>query len=251
MSKKIIAILITILILMTGVLVTGCSLDSAAGDAPVFEKSLICMSDQDFETCYVSSDSWKKGVTEIAIKGADNGISTSIYGIRKEFKKIKIDWGMAFPDMQKKDFTFNEIEVTWSDGSKTTENIGAITVADIDDYSDHAVSWTDLSDIEDEMGARVNKVTEDCDLHLENAEAYEAAGFDENLYKYFESFTVNGKELSELILGEKIHLYKGETIELKVKPKARAEREFDSARFMIVLDTDNGKDISRNVVLIH
>ncbi len=126
---------IAAMICMLFTIMTGCGRDK---DNAVFAKALVYSDDMDMTTTYICDKEWDKKVTEISIPDTDINVNCSVYSDDKEecsgYVRADVRWGISFHDGDEdgaiaEDFSFSEIEVTWSDGTKELVNIGDITVA--------------------------------------------------------------------------------------------------------------------------
>lgn len=136
MNKRL-ALLVVMLLLFT---LSGCGTSSLSGpkiDAPVFVKSLIYSEDMDIDLNYIAPKGFNKSVEKIQISNAPKGIDCVIYGEEKEsegkYTVGTVNMGLNCDYWSEEtgignDLEINELLISWSDGSQTTEDVGSITV---------------------------------------------------------------------------------------------------------------------------
>ncbi len=112
----------------------GCS---KSLDEPVFVKQLVSSSDLDMDLMYISDTKWDKKVKSVQIPDAPKHIKTEVYEDVQEEKDgysyHTVSLGMSTKRLNKdgslkKPFSFEKVNITWDDGSKTTADIGTVTI---------------------------------------------------------------------------------------------------------------------------
>lgn len=139
MKKKSVVLLFVVLLLFLFTLPID-SLSNLFGpkiEAPVFVKSLIYEEDMDVDLYYIAPRGFNKSVEKVQILNAPKGIDCVVYGEEKEFG-IKytigtVNMGVNCNNLNEEtgigeDLEINELLVTWSDDSQTTEDVGNIIV---------------------------------------------------------------------------------------------------------------------------
>ncbi|MHC1723562.1 MAG: hypothetical protein AB9836_10200 [Aminipila sp.] len=136
MNKKSVLLVAMLLLLTLFVLGKG-NLFAPKIEAPVFVKSLIYSDDMDIDLNYIAPMGFKKNVEKIQVENAPKGIDCVVYGEEKELEgkytvgTVNIGVNCAYWSEETgigSDLEINKLLITWSDGSKTTEDIGNITV---------------------------------------------------------------------------------------------------------------------------
>ena len=138
MKKKLLALaLISVFLLV----MSGCDQTQSAQEPvlekPVFVKMLVYADDMDAELYYISNTDWDKAISKIEIVDAPKGIECTLYDEAAEhvgkYDIVTVQIGVSSDHLDKnggiaEDLEINKVNITWDDGSKSTEDIGRLTM---------------------------------------------------------------------------------------------------------------------------
>lgn len=139
MRKKFIALA---LIAVCTLVMSGCDmLPTVQGpdlEKPVFVKQLIYADDMDLELQYICNEDWEKTISKVKIPDAPKGVDCVVYNQEEDYdgkyelvtvyigvNHDKWDDETGLPE----DISISKMEITWDDGTTTTEDMGSITIA--------------------------------------------------------------------------------------------------------------------------
>lgn len=136
MRKKV--ILIGIILLLFVLYLCGISgLFGPKLETSIFVKSFIYSEEMDLDVNYIAPKNFYKSVETVQISNSPKGVDCAVYGDTQEvegnYTVGTVRMGVNCADWSEdtgigENLEINEVVVTWSDGSQTTEEIGQITI---------------------------------------------------------------------------------------------------------------------------
>lgn len=218
MRKKWMTLVLTAVLVFT---LSGCDLiQTVQGpdlEKPVFVKMLVYADDMDVDLYYICNDDWEKTISKVEIPNARKGVDCTVYDEEVDYDgKYNIvtahigvnDDNWSDENGLPEDISITDLNITWSDGSKTTEDLGQIVIAKEDiDY-----------DTIDEDGS--SEEGEDYYFSLKPVKKRtEITGLEvpfKDLRKVMSDVYINEKPLSEISFKHPLVLEAGESCEVSI-----------------------------------
>jgi len=129
------------------------------------------------------------------------------------------------------DFSFSEIEVTWSDGTKETVDIGDITITALDeDIHDTHLELDDIKDPGPNEGVSI-------DIDTEITITVEAFPYEQQLMEFYDEITVNDRNLVDVLDGQSMVLNAGDALTVETAVNEASESEYEQVNVLLVFRT--------------
>lgn len=255
---------IIMLMLSVGVFIS-CSFKKIGN--PVFAKSLVCTEDWDFDLNYVCDKSWEKTVKKVKIIGFPSDTTCSVYNDDRtevgDYASSLVECGFSSDTLEESDtslvktVSFNSVEITWSDGTKTTEDIGNIIVLgndfeSIDDYIQMEEKDSDYNSSVFEY----SKIRE-ADYKIANVENFGMFGKEElekfnlknELADVYERISVNGISFEKLFNGKTFKVKKDKLF-IESEIKDYADRKYDEVSVFLPIQCNLKKGKKKQYVIM-
>lgn len=188
-------------------------------EKPVFVKMLIYEEDMDAELYYICDSDWDKAISKVELVDAPEGIGCRLYGEETEhiddYDLVNVQIGVSSDHLNKdsglsEDLEINKVDITWDDGSKSTEDIGRLVMT--------AEDLNSIKVVGDENSCNVDRV--ECTFTTEKAEKrIEFTGIEyplEELEKLVSDVKLNNTSLSEINADHPLVLRKGEQCKISL-----------------------------------
>lgn len=165
MRKKLMTLVLAAVLVFT---MSGCNLiQTVQGpdlEKPVFVKMLVYADDMDVDLYYICNDDWEKTISKVEIPNARKGVDCTVYDEEVDYDGkyniVTAHIGVNSDDLDEnggiaEDLEINKMNIIWDDGTKTTEDVGRITITAEDlDYdniggsedSDYYFSMKEIKD---------------------------------------------------------------------------------------------------------
>ncbi|QAT42258.1 hypothetical protein [Aminipila luticellarii] len=227
--RKRVVLLLAILLIFALFFISKSNLVGPGIDAPVFVKSLIYSEDMDVNLNYIAPRGFDKSVEKVQIQNAPKGIDCVVYGEEKEPKGkytigtvnigVNCDYWSDETGIGQ-DLKINEILVTWSDGSQTTESIGRITVAGRNMQDNSYMNITG----HDGIKKATYTLTKDTEI---TGIAYP---YKDEVLSLFSNITINQIPLGDISKSSSVKLKKNEQCILEYQVNDESESQYGNIR---------------------